>query len=67
MTIKILKRIVQTGSRISGNGSFPELKKNMIGEKVEITRPCVTWAGCLGHFVEDKTKKTYAFYLEELE
>lgn len=66
MSIKTLKRIIEQGTRISGNGSFPELKKEMIGKKVRVTRNCLTWNGCLGHFVGDE-EKTFAFWLEELE
>lgn len=53
--------------RISGNAGFPAPIKKDIGRKVIVKRQCITWDGLLGHFADDKTKETYAFYRGELE
>lgn len=63
---KLIKIVSLDKSRLSGNGSFPAPKKSDIGRNVIITRTCVTWDGCLGYFIDDKTEKHYAFYLDEL-
>lgn len=66
METKFLRKIVQKGTRMSGNGSFPELNESMIGKEVKVTRNCLTWEGCLGYFETDEKKQTFAFYLDEL-
>ena len=53
--------------RLSGNGSFPAPTKKDIGRTVIVKRECITWDGCLGYFLDDETKETYAFYMGELE
>lgn len=67
MDEKRLVRIVEKGSRVSGNGGFPELTEKDIGRIVILTRPCMTWNGFLGYFKDDKKKKKYAFWYEEVE
>lgn len=66
--MKVLARVFSPGSsRLSGSGSFPPLKKSDIGREVVVTRPCITWLGCLGYFADDKKQNKFAFYLRELE
>lgn len=57
----------QGSRRLSGNSCFPAPKKEDIGRVVIVTRPCLTWRGCLGYFENDIDKTKYAFWSDELE